>query len=64
MAWWVTDLTLRVKIININSFKTDIVSGDIEESWIYYEDTRDVKGGISKTKEFSHEKWTQWEDII
>ena len=64
LAWWVTDLTLRGKIIDLNNFKTDILSDGIEESWIDFEDTRDGKGGLSKPKGSSHEKWAQWEDII
>ena len=48
--WWVTDLTLRGKIIDINNFKTDILADDIEESRIDFEDTRYGKGGISNPK--------------
>ena len=59
-----TDLTLRGKIIDLNNFKTDIIADAIEESRIDFEDTKDGKGGLSKPKEFSHEKWTQWEDSI
>ena len=33
-------------------------------SWIDFEDTRDGKGELIKPREFSHEKWTQWEDSI
>ena len=58
------DLTLQGKIINLNNFKTDIIADAIEESRIDFEDTRDIKGELRKTKEFSHEKWTQWEDSI
>ena len=54
LAWWVTDLTLRGKIIDLNNFKNDILSDDIEDSWIDFEDTRDGKGYLSKTKELSH----------
>ena len=61
---WVTDLTLRGKIIDINNFKTDIISDVIEQSRINFEDTRDGKGGLSKPKELSYENWTHWEDRI
>ena len=60
LAWWVTDLTLRGKIIDLNNFKTDIIDDAIEEYRIGFEDTRDGKGDLIKPKEFSHEKWTQW----
>ena len=61
---WVTDLTLRGKITDINNFKTDIISDAIEEQRLYFEDKRYGKGDLRKTKELSHEKWTQWEYII
>ena len=64
LSWWVTDLTLQGKIIDLNKFKTDILSGAIEESWVDFEYTRDVKDNLSNPKELSHEKWTQWEDSI
>ena len=57
-------MTLRGKIINLNNFKTDILSDAIEESLLDFEDTSDGKGEMSKPKYFSHEKWTQWEDSI
>ena len=53
------DLTLWGKIIDLNNFKYDILANAIEESRIDFEDTRDVKGEMSKPKEFSHEKWNQ-----
>ena len=59
-----TDLTLRDKIIDLNKFKTGILSDAIEESRIDFEYTRDGKGVMSKPKELSREKWTQWEDSI
>ena len=55
---------MRDKIIDLNNFKTDIISDSIEDSWIDFEDKRYGKGGMSKPKELSHEKWTQWEDSI
>ena len=55
---------LWVKIVDLNNFKTNILSGAIEESRIDFEDTRDGKGELSKPKVLSHENWTQWEDII
>ena len=54
----------RGKIVDLNNFKTDILADYIYESWIDFEDTRDGKGELSDPKEFSHEKWTQWEDSI
>ena len=32
LDWWVTDLTLRGKIVDLNNFKTNILAGAIEES--------------------------------
>ena len=60
LAWWVIDLTLWGKIIDLNNFKTDILDNAIEESRLDFEDTRDGKGDLRKPKDFSHEKWTQW----
>ena len=57
-------MTLRGKIIYLKNFRTDILADAIEDSRIDFEYTRDGKGELRKTKEFSHEKWTQWEDII
>ena len=57
-------MTLRGKIIDLNNFKTDIIADAIEEYRIYFEDTRDGNGDLRKPKDFSHEKWTQWEDSI
>ena len=42
------------KIIYLNNSKTDIIADSIEESWIYFEDTRDGKGDLSNIKEFLH----------
>ena len=64
MDWWLTYLTLRGKIIDINPFKIDIIDDSIEDSRIYFEDTRYGKGDLSNPKWFSHEKWDQWEDSI
>ena len=64
LAWWVMDLTLQVKNINLNSFNSDILSSAIEEYQINFEDTRYGKEGISNPKYLSHEKWDQWEDTI
>ena len=44
MAWWVTDFTLRGKIIDLNNLKTDILDDSIQESWLDFEDKRDGKG--------------------
>ena len=45
-----TDLTLRGKIIDLNNFMNYILADATEESQIYFEDTRDGKGELSKTK--------------
>ena len=50
LAWWVTYLTLRGKIIDLNNFKTGIIADTIEESRIDFEYTRDLKGDMSKPK--------------
>ena len=52
LAWWVTDLMLWDKIIDLNKFKTDILAEDIEESRLDFEDTRDRKEELSKPKQF------------
>ena len=52
LAWWVTHLTLRGKVIDLNNFKADIIDGAIGESRIYFEDTRYRKGDLIKPKEF------------
>ena len=59
-----TDLTLRGKIIDLNNFKTGIISDAIDEFRIDFEYKRYGKGELSNPKEFSHEKWTQWVDSI
>ena len=59
-----TDLTLWSKNIDLNHFKSDVLSGTVEESQIDFEYNIYGKGGMSCHKEFSHEKWTQWEDIF
>ena len=45
-----TYLTLRSKIVNLNNLKNNILAGVIEESMFDFEDTIDVKGGLSNTK--------------
>ena len=57
-------MTLRGKIIDLNHFKTDILSGDIEESRINFEDRIYGKGDRSNPKALLHEKWNHWEDSI
>ena len=52
------------KIIDINNLKTDIIADAIEDSRIDFEYTRDGKGELRKTKEFSLENGTQCEDSI
>ena len=53
------DLTVQGKFINHNNFQTDILADEVAYSWLDFEDTRDGKGELSNTKEFSHEKWNQ-----
>lgn len=43
LAWWVTELTLWGKSIELDNFNSDILSDTIEEYQIEYEDTRDGK---------------------
>ena len=57
LAWWVTDLTVQDKIIDLNNFKTDIFAYAIEDSRVHFEDTGYGKGELSNPKYFSHEKW-------
>ena len=64
LAWRVIDLTLRCKSVDQNKCKTDIVADTIEESRIDFEYAIYGKGELSNTKEFSHEKYYQWEDSI
>ena len=52
------------KSVDLNNFKSDIMFEAIEDSRVNSEDNRDYKDGISKPTDFSHEKLTQWEDII
>ena len=40
------------------------MSDAIKESRLDFEDTRYGKEDMSKPKQFSHKKWTQWEDSI
>ena len=42
------------KIIDLNNFKTDILADAIEDSRLYFEDTRDRKGEMIIPKELSH----------
>ena len=55
LSWWVMDLTLQGKIIDLNYFNTDIIADTIEESRRDFEDTRYGKGDLSNTKDFSYE---------
>ena len=50
LAWWVTGLMLRGKIIDMNNLKTDILADAIEESRLDFEDTRHGKGDLSNPK--------------
>ena len=64
LSWWVTDLTLRSKIINLNNFRTDILDDTIEESRLDFEDTRDGKVELINPKDLSHEIFSQLKYII
>ena len=64
LAWLVAYWTLRDKFTNMNNFKTDIIADAVEESRIDFGDTKDRKGDLNNPNEFSHIKWTQWEDSI
>ena len=64
LAWWVTYLMLWGKNIDLNYFKSDVMSDAIEEYQLNFEDTRDGKADLSNPKELSHKKWTQWEGRI
>ena len=57
-------MTLQGKNIDLNQFKNDVISDTIEESRLDFGDIRDGKVELSNPREFSHEKWTQWEDRI
>ena len=50
MAWWVTNLTPQSKIIDLNSFKNDILDDAIEDTWLDFEYTRYGKGVLSNPK--------------
>ena len=52
LAWWLTDLMLRGKIIDLNNLKNDILADAIEESRIDFEDRRCGKGYLRNPKEF------------
>ena len=45
--------------MDLNNFKSDVISDAIDESRLDFEDTTDGKGGVRKPKEFSREKRTQ-----
>ena len=64
LAWWVMYLSLRGKNINLNNFKSDVLSDTIEDYRLDFGDTIYGKWELINPKEFSHEKWTQWEDSI
>ena len=52
LYWWVLHLILRVKYIDLNNFKIDVLSEAIELSRIDLKYTRDGKGGLIRTKYF------------
>ena len=54
LYWWVTDLTLRGKNVDLNHFKRDVLSDVSEESGINFEDIIDCNGDMSNPKYFSH----------
>ena len=57
-------MTLQDKIIDLNNFNNDIIDDSIKWFRLDFEDTRDVKGELRYPKEFSYEKWNQWEYTI
>ena len=50
LAWWVTELTLWGKSIELDNFNSDILSDTIEESQLNFKDTRYGKEYLSNTK--------------
>ena len=50
LVWWVIYLTLQGKNIDLNHFKSDVLSDAIEYSRINFEDTVDGKGDLSNPK--------------
>ena len=52
LVWWVLDLTLRGKTVDLNYFNSDVLYDSIEESRLGFEDNRDGKGGLSNPKGF------------
>ena len=50
LSWWVMDLTLWVKRIDLNSFKSDFLSDTIEESQLDFEYNRDGKEELGNPK--------------
>ena len=44
LAWWVKYLTLQGKYIDLNNFKSDVLSEVIKEYQLEFEYARDVKG--------------------
>ena len=49
---WVTDVMLQNKNIDLNHFKSDVMSGAIEDSRLNFEDYRYGKGDLVNTKAF------------
>ena len=58
------DLTLQGEPIELDNYKSNILSVAIGESRIYYKDNRSVKGELDKPKHFYRDKCNRWEDII
>ena len=50
MAWWVANMMLWGKFIDLSKFKNNILADAIEESWLDFEGTIDGKGELSKPK--------------
>ena len=50
LDWWVTNLTLQGKNIDLNNFKSDFLSNMIEDSQLNFEDTRDGNRDLSNSK--------------
>ena len=54
LDWWVMDMTLWSKTINVNNFSSGIISGTIAEYQFEFECKRKGKGELSNPKEFLH----------
>ena len=57
-------MMLKGKPIDLNTFKSDIMYEYIDYCQLDFQDTIYGKGGFNNSKEFYHDKWTHWEEII